>query len=243
MKRIFLLVVVTFLVASQLAAASDPEAVSLAGQVMEKMGGNEAWENTRFVSWNFFDRRFHVWDRHTGRMRIEFESEEGVEEIILMNLNDRTGRAWSGGAELTDDGVLSEKLEAGYAMWVNDAYWLFMPYKLQDPGVTLTLKGNSTMEDGRPATCITLTFEAVGLTPENKYDVHVAKETGLVEQWDYYADRTDAEPKFRIPWHNWKQHGSIRLSDDRGKYSLAPVKVYDSLPATVFTDPADPGLR
>lgn len=238
-----LIVVAALLVTSLVPAASDPAAVALAGKVMERMGGAEAWEQTRFVSWNFFDRRFHVWDRHTGQIRIEFKSEEGIPQIILMNLNDRTGRVFDDGVEVTDDAALSEMLESGYSMWVNDAYWLFMPYKLQDPGVTLTMKGDSTMEDGRAATCITLTFEAVGLTPQNKYDVHVAKDTGLVEQWDFYADREDGEPKFRIPWHNWQPYGSVLLSDDRGKYSLAPVKVYDALDESVFTAPADPGLR
>ena len=243
MKRILLIVLTAVLATGFLPAASDPEAVALAEEVLNKMGGRTAWENTRFVSWNFFDRRFHVWDRYTGDLRIEYEAEDGSAMLILMNLNDRTGRAWSGGVELTGEPSLSETLQSGYAMWVNDAYWLFMPYKLQDPGVTLRMKGDSIMEDGRAATCIVLTFEEVGLTPDNKYHVHISKESGLVEQWDFYADSSDDVPKFKIPWHNWKPYGSILLSDDRGKYSLAPVQVYGNLPAAVFTDPADPGLR
>ncbi|MBD3868686.1 MAG: hypothetical protein IFK94_11225 [Acidobacteria bacterium] len=243
MKRILLLGLVVLLGTSLLPAASDPEAVALAEQVLEKMGGRTAWENTRYVSWDFFGRRFHVWDRHSGDIRIEYEAEDGGSRLILMNLNDRTGRAWSADAELTEETALAEALESGYAMWVNDAYWLFMPYKLQDPGVTLRMKGDSTMEDGRAATCIVLTFEEVGLTPENKYDVHVSRESGLVEQWDFYADYNVGDPKFRIPWHNWQQYGEILLSDDRGEYSLAPVKVYETLDRTVFTQPEDAGLR
>ena len=34
---------------------------------------------------------------------------------------------------------LGEMLENGRRAWINDSYWLVMPYKLRDPGVTLEL--------------------------------------------------------------------------------------------------------
>jgi len=225
-------------------AASDPEAVALARQVLEKMGGQEAWESTRYLSWHFFGRRFHVWDKRSGNIRIEYDHKEsGAHHVILMNLNSREGKAWADGEPISDPAALGEILESGYAMWVNDSYWLFMPYKLLDPGVTLTMKGPCILEDGRSAHCFTMTFEKVGLTPENKYDVLVADDSGLVEQWNFYSSFDDEEARFKVPWKNWKKYGRILLSDDRGRGSMAPVQVFDALPISVFTDPADPGLN
>ena len=53
-----------------------------------------------------------------------------------MDINTRDGRAWLKGKELAGDEA-KKHLEQAYAAWVNDTYWLLMPYKLKDPGVTL----------------------------------------------------------------------------------------------------------
>ena len=62
-----------------------------------------------------------------------------------------------------------------------------------------------------------LTFREVGRTPENKYHVYVANDSGLVEEWDFYRQASDPEPGFKTPWHNWKSYGRILLSDNRGE--------------------------
>ena len=220
------------------AEGSDPEAIELADAVMETMGGYDAWQATRYLTWKVFGRRLHVWDRHTGRARIEGASrEDGTPYVILMNLHSKEGRAWRGGEELTGD-ALAEMLDNGEAAWINDSYWLVMPYKLKDTGVNLTYAGVSMMEDGRSARAVDLTFEAVGRTPQNWYRVHIADDSGLVEQWDFYSDAEDAEPRFKTPWHDWRTFGSILLSDNRGENGHSDVAVFDSLPDSVFDDPA-----
>ena len=64
---------------------SDPKAVAVADQVMETLGGKEAWQATRFLRFDFavdregktLMRRAHTWDRRTGRYRVEATDEEG----------------------------------------------------------------------------------------------------------------------------------------------------------------------
>ena len=53
---------------------SDPEAIEVADQVMEAMGGREAWDNTRHIAWNFFGSRDLVWDKWTGDVRIDMRN-------------------------------------------------------------------------------------------------------------------------------------------------------------------------
>ena len=217
---------------------SDAEAIAVADRVMEAMGGRQAWDATRFLRWRFFGRRLHVWDKHSGDLRIEAADSEDRPLVILMNLGSGEGRVWRSGAEILDPAERAELLETGEAWWINDSYWVFMPYKLKDTGVTLRYVGEGALEDGRRAEVLELTFEAVGRTPENKYHVYVAGESGLVEQWDYYADARDEEPRIRTPWRDWRRFGPILLSDDRGERGHTELAVFDDLPRTVFTDPA-----
>ena len=219
----------------QVSADSDERAIELAQAAMETMGGWSAWDASRFVSWRFFGRRMHYWDRHSGLIRIEWPSDDG-ETLILMNLNVMQGRAWKDGTELQGD-ERSQAIKQGYEAWINDSYWMFMPYKLLDPGVTLKYAGEGTMEDGRASEMLDLTFDGVGVTPDNRYIVHVAKETGLVEQWDFYLTAEDAEPRFRSPWKDWQQFGGIRLATSHGRDVGWEIAVHDSLPATLFTSP------
>jgi triosephosphate isomerase len=215
---------------------SDAEAIALAQQVMERMGGWEAWDATRYVSWHFFGRRMHYWDRETGDIRIEFEN-EGETYLILMNVADRSGRAWKN-SEPLEEAELTEMLESGHAMWVNDSYWMFMPYKLLDPGVTLKYVGEKAMADGRGARVVELTFsDGTGLTPGNKYEVYVADDTTLVEQWDFYLEATDPEPRFASPWTGWQEFGGIWLATDHGRQLDWRIAVHEQLSPQVFSSP------
>ena len=117
---------------------SDTQAIAIADQVMERLGGRDAWDQTRFLTWNFFGRRRHLWDKHTGDLRVEGTDRETEEPyLILMNLGSGKGRAWSAGEEILDPEALTEMLDFGEAVWINDSYWIFMPFKLKDSGVTL----------------------------------------------------------------------------------------------------------
>ena len=216
---------------------ADPEAQRIAEAVLEAMGGREAWEATRYLGWTFFGGRRHVWDRWTGNLRIEVPaSERGPETLILMNLNSRRGRAWRAGRELQGE-ELAEALEAGWRMWVNDSYWMFMPYKLLDPGVHLRYVGEGRLPDDRTADVLELTFDQVGVTPQNRYLVYVARDSGLVEQWSYFPTREDPEPRFTLPWEGWRRFGRILLSTSRGRGHDWQIHVWQELPDAVFTDP------
>jgi len=225
-------------------AGSDPRAIELADATMAAMGGRNAWDMTRHVAWNFFGYRFLVWDKWTGNARIEMPGKDGSGPVVVgLNIGSRLGRAWVDGVQVKDPDELARLLEQGYEAWVNDSYWLFMPYKLKDTGVTLRYVGQADMADGRPADVLELTFRSVGVTPENKYRVYVARESGLVEQWDFYAQAADPEPRFQTPWHDWKRYGEILLSGDRGQRQITEISVHPRLPLSVYESPEDTGLH
>jgi hypothetical protein len=225
-------------------AGSDERAIEIADRTMEAMGGRQAWDETRFVVWNFFGFRFHVWDKWTGDIRVESRGEDRKQAIVVtMNLDTRHGSAWIDGEPVNDADRKAELLQGAYEAWINDSYWLFMPYKLKDSGVTLTSVGEGGMLDGRLADILQLEFDSVGVTPHNKYHVYVARDSGLVEQWDFFADAADNEPRFQTPWHIWQRQGRIMLSGDRGQRQVTEIAVYAEVPAAVFDSAAPTGLR
>ena len=210
---------------------SDPRAIEIADRVMERLGGRGAWDNTRYLTWRFFGGRRHVWDKWTGDHRLE----DG-DLVVLHNINDRSGRAWAGDVEITDPDTLTNRLEQAYSRWINDAYWLVMPYKLKDSGVTLTYEGEDMTEDGLPAYVLELTFQGVGRTPQNRYQVWVDIDKSLVRQWSFYREAADPEPRFVMPWANWQTHGDILLNDDFGARRHTEVAVLQEVAAEVFSD-------
>ena len=211
---------------------SDPKAIAIADEVMEKMGGRKAWDQTRYFTWKFFGRRFHVWDKLTGNIRVESRG-----TVTLMNIHTRKGRAWKNGTEITHKDSLAKSLDGGYRAWINDSYWLVMPYKLKDSGVTLKYLREGNMQDGRKADVLQLTFSKVGVTPQNKYEVFVDKKSRLVEEWSFFSTADAEAPRFTMPWIEWKQHGKILLSANRGKRGHTDIAVFDELPDSVFSNP------
>jgi hypothetical protein len=213
------------------AAGSDPRAIAIADEVMQAMGGRAAWDKARVLCWNFFGRRSHVWDKQSGDYRLE----EG-EKLVLMNLETGQGRAFEKGVELVEPAAREAALKRAHSIWINDSYWLVMPYKLKDSGLTLKYAGEGELADGRKADRLELTFAGVGDTPDNRYLVFVGRDTHLVERWQYFQKAGDAEAKMDTPWENWEWHGGIRLASGRGeKRELGGLQVLDAPPASLHT--------
>ena len=216
------------------AEASDEKAITIADKVMEAMGGKQNWENTKIIAWNFFGRRFMIWNKHTGDYRLEIPDQK---ELILMNVNSKLGRAFVDSVRVQDPDSLNNLLDKGHKIWVNDSYWLFMPFKLKDTGVTLRFVGENLTRDGKLAHVLELNFDSVGYTPQNKYQVYVDKESNLVTQWAFYANAADSKPTFVTPWNDYKKYGNILLSGDRGQRQITDIAVYKDLPESIFLEP------
>ncbi len=215
-------------------ANSDTKAIAIADEVMEAMGGRQNYDKTRYIKFNFFGSREHTWDKTTGDIRIDYVKES---RSILMNIHTMKGKAMLGDTLINADhprmGVLAQK---GKAHWINDAYWLVMPFKLKDSGVTLKYVGEDMTQAGAKADVLAMTFKNVGVTPDNKYLVYVDKTSRLVTQWDFYTDANDEKPRFQIPWEGYEQHGLIKLSGGRGKYALTDIQVLETLPKGTLTE-------
>lgn len=205
---------------------SDPRAIAIADAVMKASGTRQGWDETRYVKWNFFDARRHIWDKYTNELRMI-----GIKDSfdIRMNLDSLTGRVQWHGDIVTQPDSLAKYLQLGREMWINDSYWVFLPFKLKDSGVTLKYMGQDTMKSGIKADVISLAFEDVGVTPDNKYYIYVDS-SNMVRQWDFFPNYQDTIPRFSTPWQDYASYGKIKLSSSRGDgYTISELAVGDSL--------------
>jgi len=233
-------------------AQSDPRAIVVADQVLDALGGRQAWEQTRFIRFAFVvergDKRLaertHLWDRWNGRMRYEKADTDGKLLIALLNVNTRDGSVHKDGAALPD-AAAKPLLEQAYEAWINDTYWLLMPFKMKDPGVRLAYAGETT-ENGVLYDRVELTFDGVGLTPRDRYWAYVNRTTHLMDRWSYILqdDPPGKEPTM-WDWKGWSRHGRILLSPEKVSVRREPrvrilhpvLEVYDTLPDAYFTRP------
>lgn len=215
-------------------ANSDPAAIELADSILVAMGGLENWEKTRYISWGFFGNRDLVWDKKMGRVRIESHKDTIT---YLVNINTLEGRVWIKDQEITEADSLKKMLTKAKSIWINDSYWLVMPFKLKDPGVRIKYMGEETLPNGMQCNVLELTFNNVGDTPQNKYRLYVDLSDNLIKQWAYFSQATQDASNFVRPWDNYRQYGSILLSADRSDGGgPRSVRVDDELPDRIFTE-------
>ncbi len=221
----------------------DERAVAVADRAMEALGGADAWANTHVIRFHFAGRRTHVWDKATGRHRVEGKTRDGDSYVVIENVVTREGRAWLDGQPASGDKA-AELIENAYGAWVNDTYWLIMPYKLRDPGVILRYDGEEEI-DGVTYDRLALSFEHVGLTPGDRYWAWFNRSTGLMDRWGYVLEDqpADSAPTLWL-WQGWQRYGGImlaplrvRVGEDR-QLDLGPIEVTDSVPDAVFESPS-----
>jgi len=206
--------------------------IVVADQVILAMGGEESWNNLNYISWTFFGSRHLVWDKKNGRVRIESPMDSS---IYLIDLKTKEGRFKKGNMETTDSKILGDRMNRAEGIWINDMYWLFMPFKLNDEGVNLKYLREDSVE-GNLTSVLEMTFAGVGITPENKYEIFVDQSDHLVKQWTFYESSDDSVAYATWPWDNYQQYGNLLLSAERSdNKGPSNVRVYDTLDDEIFT--------
>jgi hypothetical protein len=213
-------------------AHSDPAAVELADSIMVAMGGWENWKNTRFISWSFSDSRNLFWDKKKDRVRIE-----SVNDSItyIVGLQDVKGKVWIKGQSITNKDSLSKMLNHAKSIWAHDSYWLVMPFKLKDNGVTLKYLGEDMLQTGDRCNVLQLIKSSGDI--QNKYHLYVDLSDNLVKQWAFYESLDQDSANFVRPWDNYKKYGDILLSADRSDdFGPRNVKVSNVVNESFFED-------
>ena len=186
----------------------------------------------------------HRWDVQNDRAHVAW-NDKTSDIIAVVDLNDSSkGWATVGGVPATEAEV-GKHLEAAYARWVNDAYWLAMPLKLTDAGVNLELLEDREHNE-RPHKVLKVTFGEVGLTPGDTYWVYADPKTYVVSRWDMLLQgaKEGAEPT-TVSWESpvtkagVTLHSDHRIKDTPRNIRTPLLSVNESVDEAVFAAPAE----
>ncbi|GAA4233389.1 hypothetical protein GCM10022291_10250 [Postechiella marina] len=231
-KTILVFTITAITTLSTQAQSNSKKATTIANNVVKAMGGIENYNNTHFIKWDF-GKRILFWDKWTGDVRVENPKEN---QVIIVNINTLKGKAFENGQLIEDPKKTKKLLNKAKKWWINDSYWLVMPWKLQDPGVTLKYIKTDKLANGITADILQLTFQDVGVTPNNKYWIYVDQKDQLIKQWDFFKNFNDEKPSFSKPWDNYQKAGHILLSYNRSDFGPKNVVVKQEFNAKLFTE-------
>jgi hypothetical protein len=171
--------------------AAEAGPATIVREMHAAMGGLDNWNDTRYVNFKFQVgqdgewrlSRSHLWDKWEGRYRLESTDNEGVRSVVLFNVNTKQGKVYINGEELPAEQA-QEQIDKAYGAYINDTYWLAMPWKWLEPGVRLKYDGEETV-NGEACDVVELSFDQVGLTPGDVYRAFVSKQSHLMIHWEY----------------------------------------------------------
>lgn len=226
--------------------ALETRADSLAMDVFNAVGGPEAWSNVPYIRFDFGRAvdstrtvfRSHLWNRNTGDYRVE-RTADGVQEVVVFNINTREGSAWVDGEAVPAD-ALQERLDGAYRAYINDTYWLLAPIKLLDPGVSRSYVPDSSSAE---YDVIKTTYDNVGLTPGDQFWFWVDKETRMLDMWGYILQGQTDRPITKWRWEDYQAFevaggDTVRIAPRKANMPGTSAIVTDNvaLPRTVAPD-------
>lgn len=178
-------------------AFADEQARRLADEVMQAAGIN-AWQDVKRIRFTFnveSDGKtvlsaVHDWDRVAGTDTV----------------------AWNGKTVMVDLANPGDDVDAqaAFQRWTNDSYWLIAPLKLADGGLKLAHRGKREHE-GKAYEILHLSFENVGLTPDDQYELYVDAESRRIEWW-VYMPAPDKRTMFS--WEGYQTFEGVTLSTE-----------------------------
>lgn len=199
----------------------DADVTRIHTRMIQAIAPDNGWERTRYLEFDWGVNRgdgalvrSHRWDRWEGLARVEAPTQDGgVYVAIFPTAEPTAGQVWVNGVEMEGDEARA-LLEGANRAHINDAYWLVMPFKWTDPGVNVRYLGEQRHEPSDQMwEVVELSFDAVGLTPQNMYHAWIHPETGRMERWEHFANPS-ATPS-PSDWTDWSTIGPLTLALNR----------------------------
>jgi len=178
---------------------AGPEAEALADKMMQAVNC-AAWDSVGAVSWNFGGRQDHLWDKKRHLAQVEWgEDMKGV-----IDINQRTGKAFKGDIELVGDEA-AKAVDQAWKHWANDSFWLNAPCKIKDGGTSRFLVETEAGKQG-----LLVSYSSGGVTPGDSY-LWEMDESGLPT---FYSMWVSIIPIGGIgfSWQSWEEHEGAKLA-------------------------------
>ena len=131
---------------------------------------------------------------------------------------------WAGKTVTVDLGAANDSgdQKAAFGRWTNDTYWLLAPLKLRDKGVHLVSSGKQTIE-GKSYDTLGVSFDKVGMTNNDRYNIYIDPATNLPARWDYMPA---PDKKISGTWEKYVQTGGLTLATDH-QFGGKEIRILD----------------
>lgn len=200
MKKLLALLILTPMIRLPVGLAADDQSAKaddLAAAVWKASGG-ENWPKVKTIDFTFAVEKGgqrvlsaeHHWDVAAQTDHVKWKDKD-----ITVNLADP---------------AQDEEAQKAYARWVNDSYWLLAPVKLRDRGVHVAYEGTKEI-DGATREVLHLSFDPIGLTPNDQYLLYVDPAKHLVTSWDYLPKPGESS---HSTWGDYQTSGGLTLATD-----------------------------
>ncbi len=225
--------------ASQRSAPRSRGGNEWAGRIASAYGGHAALDRTRSIAFDFVSyedgaekaRFHHVLALHGGPCLYETDAATFARSPFLDDqthtwkpigldvpagrLVARVDRATRIGDVRVNGAPQPEALVRRVVERINnDAFWLMLPFQLDDPGVRLTEIGPVTLPDGRAATALSLGFGAeAGATPGDRWTLFVDRSTARILKTR--VDLQGSASFVEAEWRGSVKTGGLDLADER----------------------------
>ncbi|MEZ4988447.1 MAG: hypothetical protein R2795_26055 [Saprospiraceae bacterium] len=188
--------------ATQKGAAAD----TLAIRMLQSLK-HQAWQQTRWVKWEFRTGTQYLWDKHQQLVQVSWGHVE-----VLLHTDTQQGKVFENGIAVTDEPKKKKLLQKAWAQFANDSFWLCAPHKVFDPGTTRAIV---TLPDGNEG--LLVTYSSGGVTPGDSYLWHLDDDYhptawqmwvqiipigGLQFSWEDWTDAPRIARTHRSAWLN-----------------------------------------
>jgi hypothetical protein len=235
--------IMTIVMLTVITAAPEPQPVEIARSMMQAMGGEAAWKQARYVHFDFTFKlrgqirvaRAYLWDKQTGRARLEDKSAEGKFAVVLFNTRDQAGAAYMTGKKLEGPDAAADLKGAARTLRL-DSDWLALPWYWLSPGFHLKYVGEKSL-NGQVFDVVEVAVDPRAGAQATRYNAYVSRKSHLMEYCSVGAEASLWDWKY-------KTAGGIQLAgehnnpDKKASISMGNVKVLDKVDDAFFTDPA-----
>ena len=167
----------------------------------------DAWHALEAIGWDFAGRHQLLWDKRRNYIRVRWDDIE-----VLRPLDRAAGVVTVGGAA-PDAQAQAGLLEAAYAHWANDAFWLNPVAKLFDEGVARSRVSSAERGPG-----LLVEYASGGVTPGDAY-LWLLDDAGRPKAWQMWVSNIPVGG-LEASWDGWIDVGGAQISTT---HSLGPI--------------------
>ena len=136
----------------------EDESAEILAQKMLNAVNKAAWDTLPLISWSFRGAHHFAWDKVRNKALVQWD-----DYTVHLDPDQVTGIAYQGENVIPEE--KSKKIiQKAWSHWCNDMFWLAAPFKIRDPGTSLSVAQD---KDGNLG--LLVTYESGGVTPGDSY--------------------------------------------------------------------------